>query len=190
MFIKNFFFSIIFSTSILIQFSFAELSKSLNIVVIDIQYILKNSKPSLDFQKTLDRGREIFQKNINEEEKALREAERLLNLKREEVDDNEFKELVKEFEKKLENIQGIVQKSRQELEQSQQNFNQIIIKTIEEIVQKISLEKEIDIVLKSDSTFYNANSIDLTDEVLKEINLKQLNFNFKNMFIKTDNVSK
>tara|TARA_B100000579_G_C22357809_1_gene632432 strand:+ start:415 stop:609 length:195 start_codon:yes stop_codon:yes gene_type:complete len=62
MFIKNFFFSIVFSTSILIQFSFAELSKSLNIVVIDIQYILKNSKPSIDFQKTLDRGRENFQK--------------------------------------------------------------------------------------------------------------------------------
>ncbi len=185
MFIKISFFPLFFSTIFLFNLSLAdEKREPLNIVVIDIQYILKNSEPSIEFQKTLDRGREIFQKNINEEEKALREAERLLNIKREEVNEIEFKELVKEFEKKLENIQGIVQKSRQELEQSQQNFNQQIINTIERIVQKLSLEKNIDIVLKSDSTFYNSNSIDITKDVLKELNLKDLSFDFKNMFFK------
>ena len=43
-------------------------SKNADIGYVDLKYILKNSIPSKNLQKELDKGRNLFQQSINQEE--------------------------------------------------------------------------------------------------------------------------
>ena len=80
---------------------------------VDLKYILKNSLPSKNLQIEMDRGRNLFQKSINQEENALRQAEKEINEKRDTISGEDFQLLVKDFEVKVASIQKLVQKSRQ-----------------------------------------------------------------------------
>ena len=57
-------------------FSFSDIQK---FGYVDLKYILKNSLPSKNLQIEMDKGRNLFQQSINQEENALRQAEKEIN---------------------------------------------------------------------------------------------------------------
>ena len=184
MFLNKTFLIFIFYIIVFSNFSFAqnESNKKLNIGYIDFQYILKNSIPSKDLQKAMDKGRELFQSSVNKEERALKEAEKQLNLKRKSISKDEFQVLVKDFEIQVASIQRLVQTSRQKIESTFQNSQQQIAELVNEVVVQNAKTNELSLVLKSDSAIYVDEKLDLTQTILEQVNNERKQFNFELLF--------
>ena len=157
-------------------------SNAFEIGYIDFKYILKNSLPSKNLQEELDKGRNLFQKSINQEEIALRQAEKELNQKKDNISNDEFQELVKDFENKVASIQKLVQKSRQQLETNFQLSQKLIADKVNELVTELADKENLLIVFKTDNIIYANKKINFTDKILGELNKKEGEFNFRKIY--------
>ena len=160
-------------------------SKNVDIGYVDLKYILKNSIPSQNLQKELDKGRNLFQQSINQEEIALRQAEKEINEKRDIINNSDFQILIKDFENKVASIQKLVQKSRQQLETNFQLSQKLISDTVNEIVRDLAMRENLLLVFKTDNIVYANDEINFTSKVLEELNSKSDDFNFNKIYSET-----
>ena len=130
----------------------------------------------------MDKGRNLFQKSINQEENALRQAEKEINEKRDTISGEEFQLLVKDFEVKVASIQKLVQKSRQQLETNFQLSQKLIADTINDLVIELAEKEKLLIVFKSDNIIYVNDEINYTSIILEELNNRESQFNFKKIY--------
>ena len=149
---------------------------------VDLKYILKNSLPSKNLQIEMDKGRNLFQKSINEEENALRQAEKEINEIRDTISGEDFQLLVKDFEVKVASIQKLVQKSRQKLETNFQLSQKLIADTVNDLVIELAEKEKLLIVFKSDNIIYVNDEINYTSIILEELNNRESQFNFKKIY--------
>ena len=147
-----------------------------------VKYILKNSLPSKNLQIEIDKGRNLFQKSINQEENALRQAEKEINEKRDTISGEDFQLLVKDFEVKVASIQKLVQKSRQQLETNFQLSQKLIADTVNDLVIELAEKEKLLIVFKSDNIIYVNDEINYTSIILEELNNRESQFNFKKIY--------
>ena len=138
---------------------------------VDLKYILKTSLPSKNLQIEMDKGRNLFQKSINQEENALRQAEKEINEKRDTISGEDFKLLVKDFEEKVASIQKLVQKSRQQLETNFQLSQKLIADTVNDLVIELAEKEKLLIVFKSDNIIYVNDEINYTSIILEELRM-------------------
>ena len=157
-------------------------SHNIAIGYVDLKYILKNSIPSKKLQNELDKGRDLFQKSINEEEVALRQAEKEINQKRDKIDEVNLQFLIKDFEGKVASIQRLVQKSRQQLETNFQLSQKLIADNVNDIVKELAINQNLLIVFKTDNIIYANDNINYTSIVLEELNAKEDTFNFGSIY--------
>ena len=130
----------------------------------------------------MDKGRNLFQKSINEEENALRQAEKEINEKRDTISGEDFQLLVKDFEVKVASIQKLVQKSRQQLETNFQLSQKLIADTVNDLVIELAEKEKLLIVFKSDNIIYVNDEINYTSIILEELNNRESQFNFKKIY--------
>lgn len=130
----------------------------------------------------MDKGRNLFQKSINQEENALRQAEKEINEKRDTISGEEFQLLVKDFEVKVASIQKLVQKSRQQLETNFQLSQKLIADTVNDLVIELAEKEKLLIVFKSDNIIYVNDEINYTSIILEELNNRESQFNFKKIY--------
>ena len=149
---------------------------------VDLKYILKNSIPSKNLQIEMDKGRNLFQQSINQEENALRQAEKEINEKRDTISKEDFQLLVKDFEEKVASIQKLVQRSRQQLETNFQLSQKLIADTVNELVINIAKKENLLIVFKSDNIIYVSDDFNYTTLILEELNKRESQFNFRQIY--------
>ena len=130
----------------------------------------------------MDKGRNLFQKSINQEENALRQAEKEINEKRDTISGEDFQLLVKDFEVKVVSIQKLVQKSRQQLETNFQLSQKLIADTVNDLVIELAEKEKLLIVFKSDNIIYVNDEINYTSIILEELNNRESQFNFKKIY--------
>ena len=130
----------------------------------------------------MDKGRNLFQKSINQEENALRQAEKEINEKRDTISGEDFQLLVKDFEVKVASIQKLVQKSRQQLETNFQLSQKLIADTVNDLVIELAEKEKLLIVFKSDNIIYVDDEINYTSIILEELNNRESQFNFKKIY--------
>ncbi len=130
----------------------------------------------------MDKGRNLFQKSINQEENALRQAEKEINEKRDTISGEDFQLLVKDFEEKVASIQKLVQKSRQQLETNFQLSQKLIADTVNDLVIELAEKEKLLIVFKSDNIIYVNDEINYTSIILEELNNRESQFNFKKIY--------
>ncbi len=167
---------------LIVSSSLYSYSSASDIGYIDLKYILKNSLPSKKLQAELDKGRNLFQDSINQEEIALRQAEKELSQKKDNISSDEFQELVKDFENKVASIQKLVQKSRQQLETNFQLSQKLIADKVNELVAELAEKENLLIVFKADNIFYANAKINFTEKILGELNKKEGEFNFRKIY--------
>ena len=130
----------------------------------------------------MDKGRNLFQNSINQEENALRQAEKEINEKRDTISGEDFQLLVKDFEVKVASIQKLVQKSRQQLETNFQLSQKLIADTVNDLVIELAEKEKLLIVFKSDNIIYVNDEINYTSIILEELNNRESQFNFKKIY--------
>lgn len=142
---------------------------SANIMVVDLQTLLKKSKAAQMVSRQIREKRAEYNHEISEAEQKLKKEKDALEREQTTLSPKSLNEKERSFQKKL---NAFKEKYRGEFEQMQAASNEAlstIQKTILKIVNKFAKERKADIVLpRAELLFWN-KSFDVTDDVLAEL---------------------
>ena len=147
-------------------------SSSLVVAILDLNSIRRESLVVKNINEQIAVFRNEFRKSIKTEESALKAASKELAKKRNILSPEEFAKKRREFEQKVVAVQRLVQQSKQALEKSRAKAMVVVEKTLNKIITKIALERDINIILRRDVTILAARSLEITADVLKALNIQ------------------
>jgi Skp family chaperone for outer membrane proteins len=150
----------------------ADSTNANTIAVVDIQKVMQESTAAKDIRDQIKVQGDKFQADVSKKEDELRTADQKLNEQKAILSQQAFNEKREEFKNKANKAQHDVQEKRAQLDAS---FNESIgqvQKAISEIIADMAKEKGFQIAIQRMQILYSADSLDITDEVLKRLNAK------------------
>ena len=169
--------------SLIISLSFVSISSNaqtkqlatqnsgLSVAILDLNSIRRDSLVVKNIREQIETFREVFRKNIQKEEVALKAANQDLAKKRNILTPEGFSKERRKFQQKVVALQRLVQQSKQELEQTRSTAMIKVEKVLNKIITKIALDRDINIILRRDVTILASRSLEITSDVLKELNV-------------------
>lgn len=141
-------------------------------MVLDTNRILQECKAALKAREHLEKQRDLFQKELSDQESRLREEEQeLIALQKKGAPD--FSEKRAAFDKKMAGAHEKVADRRKKLEQIFHDSRAQIINVVMELSEAYKKEKKVSLVIPRSAVIVFDKSLDITDEILKRLN-KQL----------------
>lgn len=140
------------------------------IAVIDFERVLRESVAGTELQRQVDRQRELFQAEIEEQETTLRAEDQDLAQQRAVLSPEAFALKRREFEEKVTSVQRLVQARKQVLDRALDKGTEGIKQTVIAILSDLAKERGFNIVLPMRQVLLVASTYDLTDEVMAEVN--------------------
>jgi len=140
------------------------------IAILDMKVLLQRSSAIESIQKQINEYRSGFQSEIQNEEDQLRKARQELSKQRNILSPESYAEESQKFESRVAEVQRMVQQRRQELNQSRNIAMSQFDGTLNKVIQTIASERGILLVLRKDQIYIAANSLDVTEEVIKRLN--------------------
>lgn len=146
-----------------------ELSES-RIVIVDFQFIQKNSSAAADIQSQIENRRKGFQEEISAQEKELRAIDQELVRQRSVLSADAFALKRREFEAKVASVQRDVQDRKRELDKAYEfGMNQVQL-VINDIIAELSREKNFNIVLSRQQLIFAKKSLDISEDIVQLLN--------------------
>lgn len=140
--------------------------------VIDYQRILRDAAAARSIREQIDFRRKAYQEEISKEEQRLHEADKAFAKQRSLLSPDAFAEKRREFETEVAEVQRLVQERRRALDSVSGEALNEVKKALIEIVTGIAEERGFNLVLPSSEVLFFARSIDLTEEVLAQLDTK------------------
>jgi len=140
--------------------------------VIDYQRILKEAKAARSIREQIDARRKAYQEEISKEEQRLREADQAFAKQSSIMSPEARAEKRREFEKEVVEVQRLVQERRSELDRASSMALNEVKKVLIEIVTGMAEERGFNIVLPSSEVLFFSRQIDLTEQVLAELDAR------------------
>ncbi len=144
----------------------------LPIAIIDMKAVRQQSTGMESIRGQISNYRSGFQAQIQQEEEQLRAANQELARQRTILTPDAFAEERKKFETRLAEVQRLVQKRRQELDQLRDTAMVEVQKALNEVIAEIASERGIILVLQRGQTILAARSLEITAEVIERLNKK------------------
>ncbi len=144
----------------------------LNIAVVDVDSILKNSKAAKSISKQVDEKRKSFIASVKKEEDKLRAEQQAIESKREEMSQDELIKKAQDFDKRRIEARKSIQDKKGSLDKAYSVAMNTLTNTIYEICQAIADEKKIDLVITRQNIIVGNLSLDITKEVLERMDKK------------------
>lgn len=166
-----------FITSIVIIISSSAFSSSIR--VLDFQKIVENNTNISLLYEQINKDQALHKEKFKNEELDLqKELERIekLNLI---LEPAELEKEIGAYNIKLNNFNTKIEKFNLHYELQINNLKNILINTILEVLKKYSEDNKIDLVLDSKNYILSSNSIDITNLIEEEVNLKKIEINFE-----------
>ena len=141
-----------------------------SIAIVDLNLILSESKAAKDATKQF----EIIQKNTEEEiiksDKEMLEERNKLIEQQSVIAPEAFELKAKDYEKKLQNYQSEKQNKLRSLEGVLQKARNDILENVKPILEELSKELGVTVILEKNSVLLSATNMDITDDVIKKLN--------------------
>jgi Skp family chaperone for outer membrane proteins len=147
--------------------SFAE-----EILVVDIEYIISNSKAAVDVAKQLKVKQEEYQEQISKQEDSLKKDEEKLKKEQKTLSAKAFDKKLKNFQTRLAEFQRGIQMKKQDLDNINMQSISIIGKKANEIISKVATERKAKIVIPTSQVLYALNNLDITKQIAIELDKK------------------
>ncbi len=144
---------------------------NLNIAVLDLSSIRRNATVVKSVLEQLNTYRTEFRTRIQKEDAALKTANQELAKQRTLLAPEAFSEERRKFEQNVLAFQKLVQTSKQALDQVNANAMLEVDKALNQVIKKIAEQKNLNLVLRSEHTILRSHSLDITPDVLKELNV-------------------
>lgn len=144
----------------------------LPIGVVDMIKVRQSSDALRSISEQVATYRNAFQKDIQDEEASLREANQKLARQRSILSAEAFEVERKSFETRVAEVQRGVQQRKAELEQVREAAMRELHRTLNTVIAEIAQEKGLVLVLPRAQTILSAKSLEITDEVTQRLNQK------------------
>ncbi len=164
-FIKKIFFFIIF-------FSNISIAHSANIVYLDIDFILNNSKPG---KSLLNNLKNINEKNLallSKKEKKILEKENELNKKKNIISKEEFNKELKLLRNEINNFRNEKNKMVNKFNENKQKELKAFFQKINPILENYMKKNNINLIVDKKNVFLGDPKFNLTKEIIKIIDEK------------------
>lgn len=137
--------------------------------VIDYQRVLREAQAAKSIRDQVDVRRKLFQDQIAKEEKRLVDTDKDLTKQRAVLSAEAFGQKRRDFEKKVSEVQRMVQERRRTLDQTSGAALNQVRNAIIEIVSGMADQRGFNIVLPSSGVLLFSPQIDLTQEVIAQL---------------------
>jgi len=158
---------------LIIFFSIISISKSSeNIVYLDLDYIVKNTKAGKSIIDKLKSSKDTALKKFEKKEKALKKVEEDINKQKNVLSKEELKNKISDFRKEIASFRNDREKLINDFNTKKiQEFDKFF-KKITPIIGEYAEQKNIDIVLDKKNIFLANKNNDITNEIIKLIDDK------------------
>ena len=140
------------------------------VAVLDQEYILFECQAAQEARSLIESQRVTFQSEIDQQEKELRRDEVALQKAQETLSEEDFLKNRSIFENRVGEVHKKVALRRSHLEQSFNKAREMIIAKMNEIITRLSQEKEFSLVFPKGAVLYAKQRLDITKDVLRELN--------------------
>lgn len=142
------------------------------IAVVDVQTIMSESKAAKSIQKQLEDKRKSYQKEVAKQEKDLKDIQDSVVGSGETISKEDLQAKREEFEKKLLEMRGLVQKRRGALELAAAKALQGLRTEVVKVVAELAEENKYTIVVTRQNVILAEKDLEITDEVMSRLNKK------------------
>ncbi len=142
------------------------------VAVLDVQAILRNAKAVKSIQKQITKFGSSFEKEIEKERAEIRTANQELARQRTILSPDAFAEKRRKFEKRVVEVQRLVQKRQRELDKTRNLAMGVVNKAYTEIVSKVANENNLAVIVRKAQTAFSVKDLDITGEILTRLDKK------------------
>jgi len=155
-------------------------STGLNVLVVDVQSLLQNSKSAKMVRQQIEAKRAEYAKDISHQEEALRQERDALQRQQSQLSSEQLNQKGREFQQKVNDLDKSVQGKRQALERSNAEALEKIQEAMLKIITDIAKERKANLVFQRSELVLFDQGFDVTDEVLQKLDeqLPTLTVNF------------
>ena len=165
----------IFFFIFLISFSF-NVQASSNIAFIDINFIIEKSNSGIQITEILKKKRDKETKKLEAKKNQIKKKEDEFKNKSNILSDEERKKRVESIKLEIEDYKKLKNKLEKEFNAKKTEYINILLKEINNIMINYIEKNSIDIVLKKVNLVTGKKELDITKNVLNELNKKKITF--------------
>ena len=169
--IRKFFFFIF-----LISFS-TGVQASSKIAFININFILEKSNSGIQITEILKKKRDKETKKLEAKKNQIKKKEEEFKNKNNILSEEERKKRVESIKLEIENYKKLKSKLEKEFDAKKTQYINILLKEINNIMINYIEKNSIDIVLKKQNLVTGKKELDITKNILDELNKKKITFN-------------
>ncbi len=140
------------------------------VAVVDYQRLLRESKAAQSIRAQIEARRKRYQEEITAKEQELLEQDRELSRQRALLSPEAFQQRRRAFEEEAARVQRLVQERRRELDTASAQAYAVVRDAILEIIGGMAESRGFNLVLPSSTVLLFSPKLDLTEEVLEELN--------------------
>jgi Skp family chaperone for outer membrane proteins len=140
--------------------------------ILDVQRILRNAKAVKNIREQITAFGTNFEKEIEKERSKLRKANQELSRQRTILAPEAFAQKRREFEKRVVEVQRLVQKRQRDLEKSRGTAMSVVNKSYIEIISSLATERNLAMIIRKTQVAYAAPTLDVTNVVLARLDKK------------------
>ncbi len=143
-----------------------------SIAIVDLNLILSDSKAAKAATKDFEKIQKDTESKIVESDKLMLEERNKLIEQQSVIAPEAFEVKAQDYEKKLQNYQVEKQNKLRNLEGVLQKARNEILDNVKPILEELSKELGVTVILEKNSVLLSATNMDITDEVIKKLNKK------------------
>ncbi|QEX22333.1 molecular chaperone Skp [Hypericibacter adhaerens] len=144
----------------------------LNIAVIDIQQILRDSTAAKSVRAQVDKQKDAYQAQIAQQENALRDADKKLAEQRATLSADDFAKKQDQLRQQMDQLRQNSEKLKQQLEDAFNAGMGQVSQALAGVLTDIAKQRSLTLVLDKRAVPLSANSFDITADALKGLNAK------------------
>ena len=141
-------------------------------VVVDYQRIFREAKAARAIRDQVETRRKLYQEQIAKEEQRLHESDKELARQRTLLSPEAFADKRREFEKRVAEVQRLVQERRRQLDQVHAAALNNVRAVLIQIIGEMSEARGFNLVLPTSGVLLFSPKIDLTEDVLTQLDRK------------------
>ena len=168
---KSLFVLLLFCTSFFSNLAFADYPET-TIGVVDLNFILSESKSAKDAAEQIEKIAKDIEDEIKDEDQSLIDEQNELIESQQIMAPAAFEEKRKEYEKKIQNYNITRQEKLLSIDMLVSESRNNVLNALKPILEKISNDKGITVLLEKNTVLLNAENMDITEEALKILNKK------------------
>ena len=169
----------LFLITILLLIKISLVNANSNISFIDIDKLLSTSKPGVSILKKLNEINDKNLKDFKKNEKILMEKEQKLISQKNIISSEEFKSKLDKLRLEFNEYNENKKKKVNDLKNLRINSTNKFLELLNPILVEYSKKKSISLILQKKSLIIGKSELDITDEVLKEVNINMDVFKIK-----------